>query len=110
MNKKTGNPAIIEGMELGQTITITLSDNVPLPRLSITRVRPDGYTCTYHNGETTQYLIADHIHDSEYFYNYEEDKLPEEDDMLITEEGIKGAIRRFFEYGGNLNQCISWIE
>jgi hypothetical protein len=110
MKNKTKNLAIIKELELGQTTTITLSDNTPLPRLSITRVRPDGYTCTYHNGDATHYLIADHIHDSEYFYNYETEKLSEEDDMLRTEEGAGGAIRRFFEYGGDLNQCISWIE
>lgn len=97
----------LNDIKIAERITIYTAQNVTSPLLIVTRVNTDYYTCLFRSETQIMYLVEDLLYESS-FLSYIEQKLSDQE-MQITKCAASSAIDKFFEYHGDISQCIEWI-
>ena len=67
------------------------------------------FACSYQGQDQLLFLVEDILSEGRSFLTYIEEALAP-DQMLLSLEAVRSAVQMFYEYQGDVQQCIAWIS
>ncbi len=93
----------------GMSLEVRLNENSKIPCLHISCIKShSGFTCSFQEEERLFFLVEDSLRENQSFLVYTEKKLAPEQ-MLISMDAVQSTVEKFYEYQGDIQQCVEWI-
>jgi hypothetical protein len=100
----------LSAMKCGGTLTARLKEDREAPCLSVSCVESHrAFACSYQGQDQLLFLVEDILSEGRSFLTYIEEALAP-DQMLLSLEAVRSAVQMFYEYQGDVQQCIAWIS